>query len=74
VVATRRIASREAQLRKLVLRMQTVLDMRRQLQRYQRNASQTMLAIWLDIEWRVMGARIVDEMRRVEGGGNGRAA
>lgn len=66
---TRRTASREAQMRKLVLRMQTVLDMRLQL----RSASSSMLAAWLDMQWRMVGARIVDEMRRIEGG-NGRAA
>lgn len=66
---TQRTASREAQMRKLILRMQTVLDMRLQL----RDASHSMLAAWLDMQWRIAGARIVDEMRRIEGGTRGAA-
>ena len=53
---------RAAQLRRLVLRMQRVLDARRRLGAYR-----TVWATWLDGCYRVLASGIVDEMRRVEG-------
>ena len=60
---------RAAQLRRLVLRMQRVLDARRRLGAYR-----TVWAAWLDGCYRVLATAIVDEMRRVEGAQRGDAA
>ena len=60
---------RAAQLRRLVLRMQRVLDARRRLGAYR-----TVWAAWLDGCYRVLATAIVDEMRRIEGRSGGEAA
>lgn len=61
-MATRQAEQRAAQLRRLVLRMQRVLDARRRL-----GASRTVWAAWLDGCYRVLATAIVDEMRAIEG-------
>ena len=61
---------RAAQLRRLVLRMQRVLDARRRLGAY----PMATWAAWLDGCYRVLATAIVDEMRRVEGATRGDAA
>lgn len=61
---------RIARLRRLVLRMQRVLDARRRLGAY----PMTTWAAWLDGCYRVLASGIVDEMRRVEGRSGGEAA
>ena len=68
-MATRQAEQRAAQLRRLVLRMQRVLDARRRLGAYR-----TTWAAWLDGCYRVLASGIVDEMRRVEGATRGDAA
>ena len=60
---------RTARLRRLVLRMQRVLDARRRLGAYR-----TVWAAWLDGCYRVLATAIVDEMRRIEGREGGEAA
>ena len=60
---------RTARLRRLVLRMQRVLDARRRLGAYR-----TVWAAWLDGCYRVLATAIVDEMRRIEGRSGGEAA
>ena len=60
---------RTARLRRLVLRMQRVLDARRRLGAYR-----TTWAAWLDGCYRVLATAIVDEMRRIEGREGGEAA
>lgn len=61
---------RIARLRRLVLRMQRVLDARRRLGAY----TTATWAAWLDGCYRVLASGIVDEMRRVEGATRGDAA
>ena len=60
---------RTARLRRLLMRMQRVLDARRRLGAYR-----TVWAAWLDGCYRVLATAIVDEMRRVEGATRGDAA
>ena len=69
-MATRQAEQRAAQLRRLVLRMQRVLDARRRLGAY----TTATWAAWLDGCYRVLATAIVDEMRRIEGRSGGEAA
>ena len=61
---------RTARLRRLLMRMQRVLDARRRLGVY----TTATWAAWLDGCYRVLATAIVDEMRRVEGATRGDAA
>lgn len=55
-------ARKDAQLRVLVLRMQTMLAMRRLV----RECFEPIVAAWIDVQLRQVGMGIVDEMRRIE--------